>query len=132
MKKILVLVLLLTGVVGIGQVEISQHYDDGTVVEYGTTDGNIALHLDRIAKDTAVMYSFMSISFDRLTKLETSKGSFIYDDIGKYKLYKILLEGSVVTILHYYDDSVVLDIHNDSDNYSTVYSGNLILNIVEN
>ena len=74
----------------------------------------------------------MSISFDRLTRLETSKGSFIYDDIGKYKLYKILLDSSVVTILHYYDDSVVLDIHNNSDNYSTVYSGNLILNIVEN
>ena len=129
MKNILVLTLLLISMMSVGQVDIQIRYDDDSVEDYGTTDGEIRLHLDH--KDV-VLYSFMNISLSRLTEMKTVKGLYSVKKHSMCYEYKVVTDVSVITIRKFYDDKTVMSIHMDDQNYSTVYSGNLLLNVVEN
>ena len=126
MKNILVLTLLLISMMSVGQVDIQIRYDDDSVEDYGTTDGEIRLHLD------VVLYSFMNISLSRLTEMKTVKGLYSVKKHSMCYEYKVVTDVSVITIRKFYDDKTVMSIHMDDQNYSTVYSGNLLLNVVEN
>ena len=131
MKNILVLTLLLISMMSVGQVDIQRHYDDNSVEDYGTTDGEIRLHLDHMDKDV-VLYSFMNISLSRLTEMKTVKGLYSVKKHSMCYEYKVVTDVSVITIRKFYNDKTIMNIHMNHQNYSTVYSGNLLLNVVEN
>jgi hypothetical protein len=131
MRNILALILLFISMISIGQVDIERRYDLGSKEDYGSTDGQIRLHVDHMAGGTAVLYSFMNISFNKLTEMETLQGTYSTKRYSSYDVYRITLKDSVIRIFKFDNDKTVLHIHMNNQNYSTVYSGNVLMNLIE-